>query len=382
MRVLMTGGGTGGHVYPALAIADTIRRNCPDAEIAFVGTEKGLESRLVPNAGYRMYPIRIQGLQRALTLSNIKTVYLTLTSPAQAKQVIMDFRPDLVIGTGGYVCWPLLWAAAGRGIPCVLHESNAEPGLAVKMLKRRTDLMLTNFEETASKMKAGKKQRIVSVGNPTRLSCSTVSRAQARAALGISDDRFVVLSFGGSLGAPAINRAALAVARQEAARQEKLVQIMATGMQKYEAILQELEGEDPDVRARLTVKDYIDDMPTYMAAADAVICRAGAMTLTELARMQKPAILIPYPDATNQHQYKNAKVLADAGAAVLIQEGAEMEEQVCRAILRMARDRAYCETMSRQIAAFAAVDTERRVYEEIIALLQRGSARAPHAPRT
>lgn len=371
MRVLMTGGGTGGHVYPALAIADLIRVNCPDAEIAFVGTEKGIESRLVPKAGYRLYPIRIQGIRRSLSPSNLKTAYLVLVSPLKAKKIIRDFRPDLVIGTGGYVCWPLLRAASSMGIPCMVHESNALPGVAVRQLQKRVDVILTNFAETASLLK--ERDKVVHVGNPLRAPCGTMRREEARRLLGFADNQFVILSFGGSLGADAINRAALAVWRRVASNEQRLVQVMATGTRFYETVRNCLTESDENGQGRLTVKDYIDDMPTYMAAADAVICRAGAMTLTELAMMKKPSILIPSPNVTDNHQYKNAKVLADAGAAVLIEEGADSEERVCDSVCRMMREKCFCEEMSRKIAAFSEADAGRRIYEEITALLKRKS---------
>ena len=164
MRVLMTGGGTGGHVNPALAIAQIIKLNQPDSEIAFVGTKNGIENKLVPDAGYKLYHIDIQGIRRSLSLSNLKTAYLVLVSPSHAKKIIKEFKPDIVIGTGGYVCWPLLKAAASMGIPTAVHESNAIAGVAVKQLKNKVDVIMTNFESTAKSLKA--KAKLVCVGNP------------------------------------------------------------------------------------------------------------------------------------------------------------------------------------------------------------------------
>jgi UDP-N-acetylglucosamine--N-acetylmuramyl-(pentapeptide) pyrophosphoryl-undecaprenol N-acetylglucosamine transferase len=199
MRVLMTGGGTGGHVYPALAIAEMIQSNCPGSEIAFVGTEKGIENRLVPKAGYPLYHIQIQGIRRSLSPANLKTAYLVLVSPSRAKKIIREFDPDLVIGTGGYVCWPLLYAAASMGVPCMVHESNALPGVAVRQLQKKVDVILTNFKETEKLLKA--KDRVVNVGNPLRRSCGALTREQACERLGIDPSKQIVLSFGGSLGA-------------------------------------------------------------------------------------------------------------------------------------------------------------------------------------
>ena len=338
MRVLMTGGGTGGHVYPALAIADLIKMNEPDSEIAFVGTEKGIENRLVPAAGYRLYHIEIQGIRRSLSLSNLKTAYLVMVSPSRAKKILREFRPDIVIGTGGYVCWPLLQAASSMGIPCMVHESNALPGVAVRQLQRRLDVILTNFAETRQLLKA--KDKVVNVGNPIRTRCATISREEARRQLGIpATVRFVTLSFGGSLGAQALNEAAVGLMENLTAGREDLMQIHATGVRGYEATKQRMAARGLQESERLVLKEYIDDMPLYMAAADLVICRAGAMTLTELAMMRKAAILIPSPNVTDNHQYKNAKVLADGKAAVLIEEKDLTEERLRQAVLSLSEDR-------------------------------------------
>ena len=370
MRVLMTGGGTGGHVYPALAIAELIKMNQPDAQIAFVGTEKGIENRLVPAAGYPLYHIQIQGIRRSLSLSNQKTAYLVMVSPSRAKKIIREFRPDLVIGTGGYVCWPLLKAAASMGIPCMVHESNALPGVAVRQLQRKVDVILTNFAETAELLKV--KEKVVNVGNPLRARCGVIGREDARRQLGIPDSaRFVILSFGGSLGAPALNEAAVALMKNAVEESGDMMHIHATGARRYAETRARFEACGLKENERLVLKDYIDDMPLYMAAADLVICRAGAMTLTEVAMMRKPAILIPSPNVTDNHQYKNAKVLADADAAVLIEEKDLTEERLKDAVCRLASDEALRRRMSENIARFAREDVGVRIYKEITALLRQ-----------
>lgn len=369
MRVLLTGGGTGGHVYPALAIAEMIKNKCPDAQIAFVGTEKGIENRLVPQAGYPLYHIQIQGIRRSLSPANLKTAYLVLTSPSRAKKIIHDFEPDLVIGTGGYVCWPLLRAAASMGIPNMVHESNALPGVAVRQLQKKVDVILTNFEETRTMLKA--QEKVIHVGNPIRQSCSTVDREAACERLGIDPSKFVVLSFGGSLGAPAINEAALDLMRGLSGEREEIVQIVATGARHFEHFGERFAELGLQSCPRWIVKDYIDDMPTYMAAADLVLCRAGAMTLTELAMMRKSAILIPSPYVTDNHQYKNAKVLADAGAAILLEEKDSKVDGVCDAVAKLLDDSVLRMKMSSSIADFARQDTADRIWSEIEVLLRR-----------
>ena len=367
MRVLLTGGGTGGHINPALAIADIIKMNVPDAEIAFVGTERGMENRLIPKEGYPLYHIEIQGIRRSLSLSNVKTAYLVMTSPHKAKKIIREFRPDIVIGTGGYVCWPLLQAASSMGIPSMVHESNALPGVAVRQLQNKVDVILTNFEATADLLKA--KERIVHVGNPLRSGYATVDKASARRELGIPDSSFVILSFGGSLGAPKLNEAAVNVMRGFGVERENVMHIHAGGSRGYENAMHLFSGYGLAGNRRLSVKEYIYDMPLYMAAADLVICRAGAMTLTELAKMRKCAILIPSPNVTDNHQYKNAKVLADADAAILIEEKDLTAEHITETVRTLADDESLRRRMETNIAAFDHEDAGKRIYEEIVKLL-------------
>ena len=372
----MTGGGTGGHVYPALAIAELIKTNVPDAEIAFVGTERGIENKLVPAEGYQLYHIQIQGIRRSLSLSNLKTAYLVMVSPHRAKKIIEEFKPDLVIGTGGYVCWPLLRAASDLEIPCMVHESNALPGVAVRQLQKRVDVILTNFEETAKLLK--EKEKIVNVGNPLRGDCNLWDRQSARKKLGIPDSvDFVILSFGGSLGADRLNEAAIDVMRNFSAKRENVMHIHAGGARGYENARRMFSSYGLERNDRLILKDYIYEMPLYMAAADLVICRAGAMTLTEIATMQKPAILIPSPNVTDNHQYKNAKVLADGGAAELIEEKDLTAERICEAVERLAEDKELRAEMQRNSARFARSDAGKRIYEEIVALLRQKKVITP-----
>ena len=370
MRVLMTGGGTGGHVYPALAIAEYIKAKEPDSEIAFVGTEKGIENKLVPAAGYKLYHVEIQGIYRSLSPKNIKTAYLIMVSPYKAKKIIKEFRPDIVIGTGGYVCWPLLRAASSMGIPSMVHESNAYAGLAVRQVQGCVDRVLTSFEETAERLKA--KEKIVNVGNPLRINCSAYSQAEARRKLGISDGKeFVVLSFGGSLGAKGINDAAIEIMRSFSSKKADTLHYHACGSRFYDEFLSEARKDGLDKSQHIVISDYIFDMPLYMAAADVVICRAGAMTLSELAMMGKPAILIPSPNVTDDHQYKNAKVVADRGGAFLVKEGEEASARVCKAVESLWADRKLRSEMSSAMSAMARPDAGEKIYSEILKLTEK-----------
>ena len=372
MRVLLTGGGTSGHVNPALAIADIIKIHDPTAHIAYIGTDRGIEKKLVEKEFYPFYSINIRGIKRSLSPSNIKTAYTILTAPRKAKKIIEEFRPDVVIGTGGYVCWPPLKAAAEMGIPTVIHESNACPGLAVKKLESKVDLILTNFSSTKKYLE--NKEKAVNVGNPVRMSFGEVDRKDARLRLGIPDEiKFVILSFGGSLGAPKLNEAAIDVMKGFAKDRGDVMCVHAGGRNNYQSALEIFQSQGLGGSSRLVLKDYIYDMSTYMAAADLVICRAGAMTLTEIAMMNKAAILVPSPYVTDNHQYKNAKALADKGAAVLMEEKNMTPKSICDAVEKIYSDEEYANGMRQRVGMFASADTSERIYEEIIKLIRNKS---------
>lgn len=374
MRILLTGGGTGGHVNPALAIADIIKMNDPDAKIAFVGTPRGIENQLVEREGYPMYHVNIQGVRRSLSPANLKTAYLVLTSPSRAAKIIREFKPDLVIGTGGYVCWPLLRAASSMGVPCMVHESNALPGMAIRQLQSRVDVILTNFKETKELLH--EQEKVVEVGNPLRSNYATVTREEARRKLGIPDHIGpVILSFGGSLGARRINEAAIWVMKNYSAEHGDVMHFHSGGTRGYENARSLFSSYGLERNERLVLREYIYDMPLHMAAADLIICRAGAMTLTELAKLKKPAILIPSPNVADNHQYKNAKVLADAGAALLLEEQDLTEESIVNAVRSILEDRDRAAHMSAAVSAHAVPDAEKRIYEEMVRLMEEGSRR-------
>ncbi len=369
MRVLMTGGGTGGHVNPALAIADIIKRNQPGSEIAFVGTKRGIENSLVPKAGYKLYHINIQGIKRSLSLSNLKTAYLVMTSPREAKKIIREFNPDIVIGTGGYVCWPLLKAAASMNIPTVVHESNAIAGVAVKQLKNKVDIIMTNFESTAEQLDA--RARVMRVGNPMSSDFGRYTKAEARRILGISDNvKHVILSCGGSLGAHKVNEAVLKLMRDLVAGREDIIHFHASGRNDSEYAKQTFAKFGLEGRENIVMSEYIYNMPVVMAAADIVICRAGAMTLSEIATMKRAAVIIPSPNVTDNHQYKNAKVLADAGAAILLEESDMGEHTLTDTVKSLVEDISARGEMERKISGFALDDAGAIIYKEICELIK------------
>jgi len=375
MRVLFSGGGTGGHISPALAMADIIKTNYPGAEIAFVGTEYGIESSLIPQAGYKLYTVNVKGIRRSFSLSNVKALYLALTSPVKARKIIKEFAPDIVIGTGGYACWPAAKAAADMGVPTVLHESNALPGMAVRKLQNDVDVIMTNFESTAELLSSNAK--VINVGNPLRMACNTLTKEEARRLLNIPDNvTFVMLSFGGSMGAEQINLAAAETMAGFASKHDDVMCFHVGGKRNFESAKSCFAAYVLERDPRFVLMEYTPDLPVYMAAADVVICRAGAMTLTEIAKMGKAAVIIPSPTVADNHQYKNAKVLADADAAVMICEDeikADGRCRVCEAVERFYEDAELRSRMSENIKTFAKPDVEKAIFEVIRDLVENKS---------
>ncbi len=369
MRVLLSGGGTGGHIYPALAIAEIIKKKYPDAEIAFVGTPRGMENKLVPREGYKLYHVDVRGISRSLSLSNIKSLYLAVTSPAAAKKIINEFLPDIVIGTGGYVCWPILVAAAKMGIPSCVHESNAVPGAAVKRLQKYCDIIFTNFRETAKYLKKAKK--IVNVGNPIR-NVVKYDYDEARRKLGIEGKyKYMILSFGGSLGAQKMNDGMLNLFDQYIRHYPDILAVHSAGSRLYEEMRESAYSLGLDKCENVKIMEYIYDMPLQMAAADIVVTRAGAMTISEIALNKKPAIIIPSPNVTNNHQLKNAKVLSERGAGILIEESENMNEHLEAAVKQLIANEKQRKEMAEECEGIAHADVNEIILFEIEKLLSK-----------
>ena len=374
MRVLMTGGGTGGHVNPALAIAATIKQNDPEADIAFVGTKHGIENKLVTAAGYPLYHVEIQGLRRSFSVSNLKTLYLTVESVFKAKKLVREFKPDIVIGTGGYVCYPVMKAASSMGIPTALHESNAVPGVAVRMLAPCVDRIYLNFEETA-KCLTKFADKLLRVGNPLLSEFHPTDAKEAKRRLSLpAGTKNVLLTYGGSMGAEKVNDAVLELMSEYTAHHPETCHIHATGSIEYEAVGTKFREMGLDRLGNIDFREYIYNMPEVMAAADLIICRAGAMTVSELAMSGKAAIFIPSPNVTNNHQYKNAKVLADAEAAELIEECSLDSGALCGMVAKLlspAGEEKRRE-MGKRISKFAVRDANKLIYKDILKLIGTG----------
>ncbi|MBE6679633.1 MAG: undecaprenyldiphospho-muramoylpentapeptide beta-N-acetylglucosaminyltransferase [Ruminococcaceae bacterium] len=369
MRVLMTGGGTGGHVYPALAIASVIKQNNPDAEIAFVGTPTGMENKLVGAAGYKMYHVDVKGFRRSLSLKNFKALYLALISPLKAKKIIKEFKPDIVIGTGGYVSWPILVAASKMGVPSAVHESNAVPGVTVRKLTSYVDRVYVNYEESISLL--SHKEKALRVGCPLRLDFEAVDKKTARKMLGIPDDVRMILSFGGSLGAEQVNFAMLDFMEDYVAKHNDVIHVHATGSIEWEIATKLFKDKGLDKCDNIRLVEYINDMPVQMAAADVVVCRSGANAVSELALMKKAAIFIPSPNVTDNQQFKNANAIAKQGGALLIEEKDITREKILDMITSVLDDETKQKSMGEKIYSFAVPDANRRIYEDLCSLISR-----------
>ena len=371
MRVIVTGGGTSSHVNPAIALANSIKKNIPDSEIIVVGTGRRIENKLVPKEGYKLYHVEVRGIRRSLSLSNIKSLYLALTSPIKAKRLIREFKPDVVVGTGGYVCWPVMKAAADMHIPTVLHESNSIPGVAIKMLAKYVDLIFVNFEATKNKFPEKFRSKIQRVGNPLRPEFLRLDYEKARAEQGITGkyDKFI-LSCGGSMGAEKVNEAVLGLMKDYTSKHPEVLHLHATGAIEHEVTLAEFKRLGLDKHENIKLVEYIYDMPLRMAAADVVINRAGAMTLSEIAILGKASVLIPSPNVTDNHQYKNAHELERAFAAVLIEESELVGSRLADAVDDLLNsDKA--DKIRENVKRFACPDAERQIFDGICRLVNR-----------
>ncbi len=372
MKILMTGGGTAGHINPALTIAALLKKEYPDAEFLFVGAKGRMETQLVPAAGYPIRTVSVRGFQRRLSLKNIGRNILAavdvFTASAASARIIKEFKPDLAVGTGGYVCGPVLRECLKRGIPVAVHESNAFPGVTVKMLGKEGALILLCSEDARRHLPDG--VRSVVTGNPIRSDFVTLDKTTARAELDL-DARPLVLSFGGSLGATRLNEAMAEVLRRSR-KEGKLQHIHGAGKNGYAAMKAQLDEMGVALSGDgVTVREYIDDMPRCMAAADLVICRCGAMTLSELPAAGKPSILIPSPYVAENHQYHNAMVLVGRGAAVCIEEKDLTPDRLWEAIEGVTSDPDTLRRMEDNVRGAAILDADERIMKELNTLLKK-----------
>ncbi len=373
MKVLLAGGGTGGHINPALAIAGIIRDHVPDAEFLFAGTPNHMEAKLVPQAGYRIEFIKVEGFQRKINLENIgrnaKALWYLAGSGPRAKKIIRDFAPDIAIGTGGYVAGPVIRMAARMGIPTAIHEQNAYPGITNKLLAKEVDHVMLTVED--AKKYFDENIRYTVTGLPVRKELFLKSKEDARRELGF-DDAFTILSFGGSLGAGCINDTMAEVLKWHTGKKLQINHIHGYGGMGKDTFPQKMQEYGiPMQNSRIRISEYINDMDVCMAAADLVICRSGANALAELEAMGKPSILIPSPIVAGNHQYHNAMVLGNAGAAQVIEQKDVTTQDMIDRIEKLYNDRNRIISMAVAASNLAVRDTEDRIWGVIEKLTKK-----------
>ncbi len=370
MRVVFTCGGTGGHINPAIAVAKILRERKPDAQILFVGAKDGMETKLVPREGFQIETITLRNYLRSMKPKalwhNVKAMFLVQKALGKADKIIKEFKPDVIIGTGGYASFPMLKQGAKRGIPTALHEANAVPGLATKMVCDKVDKILVSFEESRKEYKNA--ERVIPVGMPVREEFVFTKRAEARKALGLGNEPLIVSAWG-SLGAREMNKKIAQFMKLEC--EENLYHhIHATGSFGWRWMPEYVknQGVSLEKHPKVKMQEYIYNMPTLMAAADVFISRAGASTINEIAAAGTPCIIVPSPNVTNDHQEKNARILEQRGAAVVIRESECDGEVLYRETKKLLEDEKKRKEMSKALRDVAVIDSAERIYQIIVDL--------------
>ncbi|MDO4617945.1 MAG: undecaprenyldiphospho-muramoylpentapeptide beta-N-acetylglucosaminyltransferase [Clostridia bacterium] len=363
MKVLFAGGGTGGHINPALSVADYLRKRNPGFEALFVGTKRGLETKLVPAAGYDIKYIDIKGFDRKNLLNNFSVVAKLIKANSDSVKIIKEFKPDCVVLTGGYVSGPVAMAAKKCGVPALIHEQNVYPGLTVSGSSKYVDYLAVSFDETVTHLKNNPK--CVVTGNPIREEILLSDKQKSREKLGISEDERFVLVFGGSLGSEMINNAMLGVI--PSLKDTNIRLLFGTGERNYKEFMEKV-GETPE---NVTITPYINNMQEVMAASDLAVTRAGAITVSELACLNKPAILIPSPNVVRNHQEQNASEFMEKGAAVMLKETDLNSENLKNIIISLANDDKELESMAKNMEFFAKRDALERIEELVIKMTSK-----------
>lgn len=368
MRVLFACGGTAGHIYPAVSVADAIKERYPESTFIFIGAEGKMEMDIVPREGYDIISLPISNISRELSLCglkhNLSTGISIIKSLKLAKKLIKDFSPDLIIGTGGYVCYPVLYIGARLKIPTLVHESNVFPGLTTKMLAPYVDKILLGVESGKSYYKD--KSKLVFTGTPVRTVFLKTDKLAARRELGLDEQNPLVLSVWGSLGSEHMNSIMLELIPRLA--EEKSIHLVhSAGKAYYKEFMDELlkKGFSSAHSENVDVCDYIYNLDKYLIAADLVICRAGASTLAELTYLGKPAIIVPSPNVTNNHQEKNAEVIGKSGAALLMTEGSFDSGDLYSVLLKLLNDTDTLDAMGKAMEALSVKNSTDRILEVI-----------------
>ena len=372
MRAIIAAAGTAGHINPGIAIANEIKRQEKDSKIIFIGTTRGLENDLVPRAGYELRTIEAYGLSKKLSIDNLKKMYKTLKGFGEAKKIIKEFQPDVVIGTGGYICGATISEAHKLGIPTLLHESNAFPGKAIKILARKTDTILVSFKDAIPRIKNAK--NIVFTGTPVKIKKINYTDEMKKSKikeLGLKEDKPIVLIFGGSQGAQKINEAIIEIIENNLNKNYQV--IWATGPKQYDIIKEELDNKHKNINRieNMKIVPYIYNMEEIMNLVDLIVARSGAMTVTEISNLGKPSILVPLPNVSHDHQLYNAKALENRGAAkILLNNGLTgklLNEQIEKIVL----DEKEMLHMGEKALSMATSNVEEKIYNEIKKICNR-----------
>ena len=367
MRIVFTCGGTGGHINPAIAVAKLCQQRFPDCQVLFVGAEDGMEKDLVPREGFRLETLKISNYQRKLTPAgiwhNVTTLFHMAGSMQKAKRILKEFKPDVIVGTGGYASFPALKMGARLGIPTAVHESNAVPGLTTRMVAGSVDRILVSFEDSRRHYDRPEKVRVV--GTPVREAFLYTDKEQARKELGL-DDKPLIVSAWGSLGAREMNKKIAAFFKAETA-ENRFRHVHATGSYGWRWMPEYVkeQGVDLSQYPNLEMREYIYDMPRLMAAADLVICRAGAATISEVCASGTPCIMVPSPNVTDNHQEKNARVLEAHGAAMVIREADCTGESLYEAARSLLQQPETLRSMRAAARSMAVVDSAEQILDVI-----------------
>ncbi|AEE96778.1 undecaprenyldiphospho-muramoylpentapeptide beta-N-acetylglucosaminyltransferase [Mahella australiensis] len=366
MRVLIAGGGTGGHIYPAIAIAKAIIRHKPETEILFIGTKKGLESQLVPKEGFKLETITVSGFNRKLSFGIFKTLADLQRGLKESRGIIDRFEPDVVVGTGGYVCGPVLFIASLKHIPTIIHEQNVMPGATNRILSHFVDKIAISFDQSAQyfNVPTGK---VEITGNPVRREIIDAKPQPSRKSLGFSADKPVIAIIGGSRGAERINQMAVGLIDWVIKRRKPYQVLLSTGNAQYEAVLNGIKSKNIDLAANRHIKvlPYIYDMGEALAAADLVVSRAGAIALAEITARGLPSILIPSPNVVNNHQEYNARMLEKEGAALVMLEQDVTPEAFIRTVGQLLEDKERLKNMADNSRALGITDADERIYDMV-----------------
>ena len=373
MKVIIAAAGTAGHINPALSIANIIKENEKDSEIVFIGTARGLENDLVPRAGYELKTIDAYGLSKEISIDNFKKICKTIKGIGEAKKIVKEFKPDIVIGTGGYICGATVLAAKANKVPVLLHESNAFPGMAIKMLAKKADTILVSFKDAIERIPNCK--NVVFTGTPVKIKKQNYSineKLKIINSVGLNETKPIILIFGGSQGAQKINEALIEIIEQKKNKNYQI--IWATGPKQFEIIKAELDKKNIDIKyiSNCKILPYIYNMEEIENIADVVVARSGAMTITEIANLSKPSILIPLPNVSNDHQMYNAKVLEKVGAAKIIKNNELTGSLLNSEIEKIILDKEKCLKMGENAYKVSNQNVEEKIYREIDKLVMRG----------